>query len=297
MAMNGIRYRGVHSREFGLVTQTRTRPAAPNARLIQETVPYRDGSLDYSEQGGRLYYDEKLVEIEFTAIRRNLTETNSLISQVVKWLCGGWGDLIFDDMPLVVWRAKPVDVSSISIMLYRAGRFTVQFRCRPFNTLIYDTLGAVLDSDVPLDSDIPLDWGADNIYSLPTVGEYTFSHYNPGDVNAAPQIVIIGDTDSSTHMIEVLINGEGFTLKLPSGISLSGGQSVTVDCEECMVTKGGLDITEYLVSSDTNIPTFPEFLPGDNVICVNTQITGEMQIKYNVPYFFGANNTGGIDNG
>ena len=297
MAMNGIRYRGVHSREFGLVTKTKTRPAAPNARLIQETVPYRDGNLDYSEQGGRLFYDDKIIEIEFAAIRRNLAETNSLISKVVKWLCGGWGDLIFDDMPLVAWRAKPVDVSSVSIELYRVGRFTVQFRCKPFNNLIYETTGVALDSDIPLDSDLPLDWGSDSIYEIPSVGEYTFTHYNIGDVCTSPKIIITGETDNGTHMIEILINGEGFTLKLPAGISLSGGQSVTIDCAECTVTKDGIDITEYLVATDTSMPVFPELEPGENVLCVNTQITGEIQLKYNAQYFFGANNTGGIENG
>ncbi|MBD9009776.1 MAG: hypothetical protein EGR16_06625 [Clostridiales bacterium] len=37
MAMYGIRYRGVHSRDLGLITKTKTRPAAPPVRTTEET--------------------------------------------------------------------------------------------------------------------------------------------------------------------------------------------------------------------------------------------------------------------
>ena len=63
MAMYGIRYRGVHSRDLGLITKTKTRPAAPPVRTTEETILYRDGNLDYSEQGGRLFYDDKIMQL------------------------------------------------------------------------------------------------------------------------------------------------------------------------------------------------------------------------------------------
>ncbi len=296
MAMYGIRYRGVHSRDLGLITKTKTRPAAPPVRTTEETILYRDGNLDYSEQGGRLFYDDKIVEIEFVAAEKELIDTNLLISRAVRWLCGSWDDLIFDDMPLVKWRARPISLSEISTELYRLGRFTVQFRCRPFNTLIYSSLGITLDSLIPLDSKIPLDLGGTSSFDMDKIGRYTFKHINIGDVSARPKINIIGETDSGTHTITVKINGTGFTLKFPSGFPLSNGKTAVVDCEECAVTCGGDDITSYLVSSDTDFSEFPELQPGENAITVDTQITGQLQFDYATPYFYGSNDIGGIVN-
>lgn len=295
MAMYGIRFRGVHSRELGLVSKTKTRPAAPPVRTTEETILYRDGNLDYSEQGGRLFYDDKIVEVEFVAIEDELRDTNLLISKVVRWLCGSWGDLIFDDMPLVKWRAKPISLSEVSTELYRVGRFTVQFRCRPFNNLLFGSLGAELDSFIPLDTRIPLDWGAGNVFDMDSVGTYTFKHTNLGDVAARPKIIIVGDTDTGSHTITIEINGTGFTLKFPSAFPLNGGKTVVVDCEECIVMCGERDITAYLAASDTDYPDFPELQPGENTITVDTQITGQLQLDYNMPYLYGSNDLRGDD--
>ena len=89
MAMYGVRFRNTHSRDVGLLAKTGKRPAAPPVRTVEETILYRDGNLDYSEQGGRLFYDDKLVEVEFTAIAKELSDTDRLIAAAVKWLSGG----------------------------------------------------------------------------------------------------------------------------------------------------------------------------------------------------------------
>ena len=292
----GIRYRGVHSGEVGLIAKTKTRPAAPPVRTTEETILYRDGNLDYSESGGRLFYDDKIVEIEFMAITPDLVDTNMVITRAVKWLCGSWGDLIFDDMPLVRWRAKPIDLSSVSIELYRAGKFTVQFRCRPFNNLLFDTSGIEIDSDIPIDSDVPLDFGDDNVYEMASTGYFSFTHTNTGDVAARPKIYITGQTDSGAHTITIKVNGTGFTLKFPSNNLLNGGKLAIVDCEECAVTCEGADITSYLVDTTDTYSEFPELQPGENAIWVNTSITGSMEFIYAAPFFYGADNLGGDDN-
>lgn len=127
MAMYGVRFRNTHSRDVGLLAKTGKRPAAPPVRTVEETILYRDGNLDYSEQGGRLFYDDKLVEVEFTAIAKELSDTDRLIAAAVKWLSGGWGELIFDDMPLVKWLANR--------LIYRisAFRFTASGNL-PYNS-------------------------------------------------------------------------------------------------------------------------------------------------------------------
>lgn len=293
MGMYGIRYRGTHSKEFGLITRTKTRPASPPVRTVEETILYRDGNLDYSEQGGRLFYDDKLLEIEFVASEKDLIDTNLLISKVVRWLSGTWDDLIFDDMPTVKWRAKPIDISNISIELYRAGKFSVQFRCRPFNNLMFDSLGLELDSYVTLESLIPLDWGSGNSFEMDKTGSYTFQHTNLGDVSARPKINIIGQTDRGNHTINIKINGIGFALKFPTTYPLIDGKTAVVDCEECIVTCGDDDITSFLIASNAEFPEFPELVPGANKIEVETQIIGTLQVEYDMPYLYGSNDLGG----
>ena len=292
----GIRYRGIHSGEMGLIAKTKTRPAAPPVRTTEETILYRDGNLDYSESGGRLFYDDKVVEIEFTAIRPDLTDTNKLITKAVGWLCGSWGDLIFDDMPLVRWRAKPIDLSNISVELYKVGRFTVQFRCRPFNNLLFDTSGIEIDSDIPIDSDVPIDFGSDNVYTLDKTGYFSFTHTNIGDVAIRPKIHITGQTDSGAHTITVKVNGKGFKLKFPSSNLLSGGKIAVIDCEECTVTCEGEDITSYLVDTNDMYSQFPELQPGDNAIWIDTQIIGSIEFIYSAPFYYGADRLGGFEN-
>ena len=288
--MYGITYRGRHSREFGLVVKTRTRPAAPPVRVVEETIPYRDGSLDYSGQAGRLFYDDKILELDFTAPGRELSETNRLVAAVVSWLAGGWDELVFDDMPQVKWIAKPIELSDITLSLYRVGTFTVQFRCRPFNRLMWGSLGLPLDSGVPLDSDISLDFGAENVHDMPNTGSYTFSHTNVGDVAARPKLVITGDTDTGAHTIAIRIGEAALTLATTSARRLSGGRSLTVDCQECAVFwDDGSDATGLLASDPVSgiFPEFPEIPPGACEIAVTTAITGRLQVDYEDLYYFG----------
>lgn len=288
MAMYGIKYRGIHSGDLGLIAKTKTRPAAPPVRTTEETVAYRDGSLDYSEHGGRLFYDDKVLEVTFTAIEPNLIDTNALLSKAVKWLCGGFGDLIFDDMPETVWKAKPIDLSEISYQMYRIGSFDVQFRCKPFNSSRVDSTPVRLSSAIPINTPVALNHGVDNLYTISSTGKYTYKHNNPGDVAVRPKIHITGTGDNGNHTIDIKINGRGFVIKFPASFPMINNKTVTVDCEECVLTCGGNDVTSYLVNSDTALSEFPEIEPGENTIVVNTQITGSILIDYNAPYFFGA---------
>ena len=149
--MTGFTYRGLHSiRDIGIVFKTESRPILPPPRILNETVPYRDGSIDYSMQNGRIYYDDKIMELQISIVGRNLKTLHEKISKVVSWLAGGYGELIFDDMPLTVWHAMPVNLNAIAPELAKVGKTVVQFRCKPFNTTIIDSLGVFLGDSVPL---------------------------------------------------------------------------------------------------------------------------------------------------
>ena len=106
---HGITFRGKHSNDVGVIVKTVGRPIIAPVRQIDEEVPYRDGNVDCSETGGRLYYDDKVLELDFYLISHDTVELQKNVTKVANWLAGGYGILIFDDMLSTVWIAKPVD--------------------------------------------------------------------------------------------------------------------------------------------------------------------------------------------
>ena len=169
---HGITFRGKHSNDVGVIVKTVGRPIIAPVRQIDEEVPYRDGNVDCSETGGRLYYDDKVLELDFYLISHDTVELQKNVTKVANWLAGGYGILIFDDMLSTVWIAKPVDLDDLTIELYKNGHTKIQFRCRPFNDWLHDSKGVPLDSNHSLDSDIPLGLGDENeiIYGAGATG-------------------------------------------------------------------------------------------------------------------------------
>lgn len=112
---HGITFRGKHSNDIGVIVKTVGRPFSPPVKQIDEEVQYRDGNIDLSETGGRLYFEDKVLELEFQMICPDNIALQRSASKLVNWLSGGYGELIFDDMPTVKWIAKPVDLDDMKI--------------------------------------------------------------------------------------------------------------------------------------------------------------------------------------
>lgn len=158
----GITYRNKHSSEFCTIVKTVGRPIIAPVRQKDEEVPNRDGNIDCSESGGRLFYDDKVLELEFLLVTPNDVELHKQATRFINWISGGYSELIFDDMPYTAWIAKPADLDKLAIELYKNSKIKIQFRCRPFNKFLFDSDGIPLDSDVVLDSDIPIGLGDEN---------------------------------------------------------------------------------------------------------------------------------------
>ena len=119
---HGITFRGKHSNDIGVIVKTVGRPFSPPVKQIDEEVQYRDGNIDLSETGGRLYFEDKVLELEFQMICPDNIALQRSASKLVNWLSGGYGELIFDDMPTVKWIAKPVDLDDMKIELYKNSK-------------------------------------------------------------------------------------------------------------------------------------------------------------------------------
>ena len=269
--MYGITFRGKRSRDMGIIVKSKNRPSAPIPITTEEAVAFRDGSVDYSNQGGRLYYEDKVLELEFILPRYELRDTHIAISQLVGWLSGWYGELIFDDMPLVAWQARPVDLSDVTTELFRIGRVSIQFRCRPFNHLLFTNSGVILDFDIPLDSIVPIDYGINSTAELET-GEQTIQHIYVGDAPVKPKIIINGENLSS---LCISVNG--------AKLSYDGQFSVIeIDCEKWRAYADGVDITAE-ISGD-----YGELLPGENQINVTVDKPAELKFDYKPLFMYGA---------
>lgn len=270
--MYGITFRGRHSREFGLVVKSKSRPAAPPVRTQEDTASLRDGAVDYSMQGGRLYYDDKFLELELTVPRKELQLTQKAVSKIVSWLTGWYGEMVFDDMPHVIWIARPVDLSEVGIELYRVGKVTVQFRCKPFNRLKYSTTGIPLDSDLSLDFDVPLDYGEDAYHNL-EAGENTIAYSYIGDAPVAPKLIIFG---SGVTQLKFTLNG--YELQYIGSIPFD---TMTIDCETWRTYADELDITQSM-SGD-----YGELTPGENALTITTDRNAELAIVCYPHFMYG----------
>lgn len=268
--MSGITFRGKHSgRDFGLAVRTVSRPIIAPVRTSFETVPGRDGSIDYSELYGRVYYDDKLTEIEISVVAKDIVKLHQKITKTVEWIAGGYGDLLFDDMPNIVWRAFPVSVNDIAPELQRVGKTVIQFRCKPFNRLLWSSKGLEIDSDIPIDSDVPIDFGDDSEYALSN-GTNTIVYQNISTVPVSPVFCVTGNISS------LVIECGGKTLSYRGGFT-----SLSIDCDRWETLDGDTDVS-YNTTGE-----YPELLPGENTMTVITDGAGQLIIDFYPQYLYG----------
>lgn len=265
----GFMFRGKHpGRDIGVYTTVRDRPyLAPPKTNFNEDVPYMDGSLDFSQTGGRVFYQDKILEVDFDLKQSDARERNRAIERFAAWLAGGEGELILDDMPLVKWLAYPINTGDIRVQLSRLGKCTVEFRCKPFNTFLYSTgEGVPLDSDIELDSDIPIGWGAE--FDIVN-GKNKITVTNDGSAPVRPVIEVSG----SFRSITITCGGKSLSYNFSF-------TEIEIDCAAFGVFEGETDVT------DNSEGEFFELNTGDNEITVTASGSGTVIFDFNPGYFY-----------
>lgn len=279
----GFFYREMHThRDLGLRTKIVSRPVMPPLRSVTETLPGRDGMLDFSVIGGRQRVDDKVLEIEIGIIGRDNSELNEKLSRIGRWLGwkkphnqyrDGYEPLIFDDMPYIKWMVRPVNLNSSFNELFRVYKTTLQFRCKPFNFFLYDSSGIPLDSAFPLDSKIPVGYG-EGLENIAVDSAFaqgkTVSVMNYGAAPVLPVIDLIGSFSA-------------VRLESYSGYCQWNGQTsrLRIDGVNGTVTSGDQNMMQYFTGD------FIELEPGMNQL--ETRITGmgQMKIWYETQFFYG----------
>jgi predicted phage tail component-like protein len=231
----------------------------------------RDGIYDFSESNelGRETYNERVFTVTVSVCEDDIYKMQTKLSKLSLWLRGS-GELIFDDMPLTVWKGSVSD--EIVYMPEHGGKtaqLEVSFSAEPFSYGIFGTEGPILDSEtITLDNSIPI--GIDEVYTF-TVSKNADIHIlNFGDCPMRPVINI------TSSVIPVWLTMNGKTLFF----YCSG--SVDVDFEKRDVTdeNGRINVTG----------DFFEFASGENILNIKSTSTKEMTVtvSFRPRFMYGA---------
>lgn len=259
----GFTYKDKHTSDFGVTALTQSRPVLPEVKSYTFEAAAADGEYDFTEANefAREFYKDRVIEVDIQAGAGNIDELQHTVTRLSKWLCGK-GELIFDDIPLVIWDARIIDTVTYKPEL--AGRKTVlsvSFRAKPLARLVFEVPdGPVLDDKIPLDSNIPLDMTSYFIFT----GQGDHRFINIGDAPVKPILTVSGAASLTCN---------GHTLTVP--------RSCTVDCERQVVTDAsGNSIMNAVTGS------FFELAAGDNTLYISADIT--VQARYTPQFIYNA---------
>ncbi len=268
---NGFKFNGRHSSEFDVTVRTKSRPIRPEAKRFTIDLPSRDGEYDFSlsnPQKREHFYDRTFI-VTLSLYAENLMKMQNKLMEVSQWLTGR-GELVFDDIPSVIWRGKIVD--EIIYMPEHDGRkavLEVSFRVEPFGSCIFGKEGPVLDCiPVHLCSTIPIE--LDKLYTVSAGNGKSIHIINFGDRPVPPVFSITGNASDMT----LRMNGKT--------LDFSADGDVVVDCEKQTVTNANGSV---MVSGE-----FPELLPGDNVLYIgnSNSDTLNFDISFTPQFMYGA---------
>ena len=160
-------WNGTHSTEMGIIVNEYPVITKPKERVLQATVPGRQGNLLISEVEGEPMYDPYLRSV-LCYIRPNAD-----VPGIIRWLTGS-GTVIFGNEPDRVYTARIIDQIGFSKILRGRGHrsFSVPFFCQP------------LKAQTP----------PEGIITLTESGQKV---WNPGDVIAHPRYTVYGSDSGS----------------------------------------------------------------------------------------------------
>ncbi len=254
--IKGFVYNGKHSyKDMGIVMKSKNRPILPEPRIIVEEIPNMDGEYDFSDSNpdGHTKYKPRVIEVECSFLQRDITHLRIKAHEIAPWLACGEQQLIFDDETSVYYLARVANKLDLATEIARIGRFTLQFKCRPFS------FSRVRSDQVPqLGIGLQLGYGY-RLDMTPTIFQVTgsalFSIFNPGTY-VKPTIRING----SCNTISFTVNGKTISYEA----ALANNQ-LDIDCDRQTAIKDGL------VNALNNISgNFLELVNGLN----NFQISG-----------------------
>ncbi|MBO5408890.1 MAG: phage tail family protein [Clostridia bacterium] len=274
--MDGFTFNGRHTNEFSSYWKTNTRPFLPTRKTVIENLPERDGEYDFSEVNidGRAHYENRAFSGVLTVKASDMNDLHYRFTEIANWLCAGYCDLIFDDMPTTVWTAKVENIEQVTYELRRLGRIQLTFTVKPFSRYLYNRPSEpiILDSNTVLDTPFALD-GEDYQHSVN--GEQNILVRNYGDWYSAPSITATGNWG----YLEIKCSD---SKKIRYYGGCSDGDVVSFDFENNQVLKNGIP------DNTKSLGHYWDFTPGENLITVLTDGTANLDIFMEFYFKYGA---------
>lgn len=163
-SLRGFSFNGKHNHDMDVVMHSKT-IQSPSKNKIKETVPFMNGSYDFSTvtTNGEIAYGERQISIELGLNMYSKEGLQTLYSKTMQWIVDiGRSKLIFDDDPDYYYIAE-VESSTTLDQVMEFGKMSITFIAYPFKTSVdnageetWDLFNFELDymQDVEFDIDI-----------------------------------------------------------------------------------------------------------------------------------------------
>lgn len=260
----GFTFKEHHSREFGIVAKTKSRPIFPEQKLYYHDTPLMDGEYDMSDCNslGRTVYKSRLFEIDMQISGGGIHELERKAARIALWLTGR-GILIFDDASAVQWDSRVT--SDIAFSPEHGGKtavLSVVFKAN-IGTATFTTVeGISLGDAITLDSDIPFNM-SEYFEKQLSSGENTIEAVNIGDFYIKPRL----EFSPGANNITVSYGDSKIMLE-----DLS--TDAVIDLERCIVTNtDGDNLINKMQGNFFELPSgvsvLNVFVDGDCILKIN----------------------------
>ncbi len=253
----GFTFKNKHTSSFGLSVATKSRPVLPERRSSALELPGNDGSIDYaySNDYGRAMYQNRVFSVMMRISAEDIYDLQHKISRVAAWLMGS-GELVFDDMPAVIWNAGVIkEIDYAPELQGKKALLTVSFEIEPFSRATFDVLdGIPLGTDITIGSGVPIGIEESFTYTVSgTSAKITVN--NLGTAWVRPIITVSTVSDVGAWSVG---RGDRVTNIKKYSVSVS---SYKLDLEHYMLTTGVGVRVQGLLSGQ-----FFELEPGENTL-------------------------------
>ena len=161
----------------------------PSKKKIKESVPFMNGSYDFSTIGssGEPVYSERNIKARFNLFEKSRDLLYIKYSNVLEWLLDtGQDQLIFTDMPDYYYLAEVENAPSFEEVISRLGIMEVEFVAEPFK------YGADYEGDGKLWDTFCFETDALQNTSFDVAGSLNIVVVNTGR-SIIPQVIVSGD--------------------------------------------------------------------------------------------------------
>lgn len=210
----GITKNNKHSfKDYGLTLASRS-ISIPKKNKITATVPFMNGSYDFSCLYGEQTYEERTLEYKFNVIGANKIHLNMIGINVLDWLLDGNKMPLYDDAIPDFYFLAECEEASFNENL-SDGQITAKFKAYPFKISVRDEGNDIWD-----EFNFELDIVQETSFNVNGVLDINLT--NSGIISAVPEVICSNDITIKKKNISYLFKAgktKDYRFKLDKGIN------------------------------------------------------------------------------